>query len=69
VALGHGNIPMTVRAMKAGAVELLTKPFPDQDLLDAIVPAIAYDHVSGNSARTWPHCTSAMTRWAAVSGT
>jgi FixJ family two-component response regulator len=33
---GHGDIPMTVRAMKAGAVEFLTKPFRDQDLLDAI---------------------------------
>src|ERR1700687_2675958 len=33
---GHGNIPMSVRAMKAGAVEFLTKPFRDQDLFDAI---------------------------------
>src|SRR5712664_3570539 len=33
---GHGDIPMTVRAMKSGAVEFLTKPFQDQDLLDAI---------------------------------
>ena len=33
---GHGDIPMTVQAMKAGAVEFLTKPFRDQDLLDAI---------------------------------
>jgi FixJ family two-component response regulator len=33
---GHGDIPMTVRAMKAGAVEFLTKPFRDQDLLDAV---------------------------------
>jgi FixJ family two-component response regulator len=33
---GHGDIPMTVKAMKAGAVEFLTKPFRDQDLLDAI---------------------------------
>src|ERR1700747_1422828 len=33
---GHGDVPMTVRAMKAGAVEFLTKPFRDQDLLDAI---------------------------------
>jgi FixJ family two-component response regulator len=32
---GHGDIPMSVRAMKAGAVEFLTKPFRDQDLLDA----------------------------------
>jgi FixJ family two-component response regulator len=33
---GHGDIPMSVRAMKAGAVEFLTKPFRDQDLLDAV---------------------------------
>src|ERR1700704_1313162 len=38
---GHGDIPMSVQAMKAGAVEFLTKPFRDQDLLDAITPAIA----------------------------
>jgi len=37
---GHGDIPMSVRAMKAGAVEFLTKPFRDQDLLDAITHAI-----------------------------
>src|SRR5258708_26237544 len=40
---GHGNIPMTVRAMKAGAVEFLTKPFRDQDLLGAISVALARD--------------------------
>ena len=40
---GHGDIPMTVRAMKAGAVEFLTKPFRDQDLLDAISQAIDRD--------------------------
>jgi RNA polymerase sigma factor (sigma-70 family) len=41
---GHGDIPMTVRAMKAGAVEFLTKPFRDQDLLDAIHIALQRDH-------------------------
>src|SRR5438477_460548 len=40
---GHGDIPMTVRAMQAGAVEFLTKPFRDQDLLDAIQQALARD--------------------------
>ena len=40
---GHGDIPMSVRAMKAGAVEFLTKPFKDQDLLDALQQAIAQD--------------------------
>jgi FixJ family two-component response regulator len=37
---GHGDIPMTVKAMKAGAVEFLTKPFRDQDLLDAVQVAL-----------------------------
>ena len=37
---GHGDIPMTVKAMKSGAVEFLTKPFRDQDLLDAIQQAL-----------------------------
>ena len=41
----HGDIPMTVRAMKAGAVEFLTKPFRDQDLLDAIQIALERDRV------------------------
>jgi FixJ family two-component response regulator len=42
---GHGDIPMTVRAMKAGAVEFLTKPFRDQDLLDAVAIALDNDRV------------------------
>ncbi|MGA7309666.1 MAG: LuxR C-terminal-related transcriptional regulator, partial [Pseudolabrys sp.] len=37
---GHGDIPMSVKAMKAGAIEFLTKPFRDQDLLDAIQVAL-----------------------------
>jgi FixJ family two-component response regulator len=41
---GHGDIPMSVRAMKAGAVEFLPKPFHDQDLLDAIQQAIKRDN-------------------------
>ena len=40
---GHGDVPMTVRAMKAGAVEFLTKPFRDQDLLDAVQFALERD--------------------------
>ncbi len=40
---GHGDIPMTVRAMKAGAVDFLPKPFRDQDLLDAVTAAIQRD--------------------------
>jgi len=41
----HGDIPMSVRAMKAGAVEFLTKPFRDQDLLDAIQASLAQDRI------------------------
>ncbi|CCV15183.1 response regulator transcription factor [Mesorhizobium sp. STM 4661] len=40
---GHGDVPMAVRAMKAGAIEFLTKPFRDQDLLDAIQAGIEKD--------------------------
>src|ERR1700733_3433541 len=40
---GHGDIPMTVQAMKGGAIEFLTKPFRDQDLLDAIQLGLARD--------------------------
>jgi FixJ family two-component response regulator len=40
---GHGDIPMSVKAMKAGAVDFLTKPFRDQDILDAVVLAIERD--------------------------
>jgi FixJ family two-component response regulator len=40
---GHGDIPMTVKAMKSGAVEFLTKPFRDQDLIDAIQQALKRD--------------------------
>ena len=40
---GHGDIPMSVKAMKAGAVDFLTKPFRDQDMLDAVAMAIERD--------------------------
>jgi FixJ family two-component response regulator len=43
---GHGDIPMTVKAMKSGAVEFLTKPFRHQDLLDAIYQALDRDRVT-----------------------
>lgn len=50
---GHGDIPMSVRAMKAGAVEFLTKPFRDQDLLDAIQQALDRDrHARSQQANT-----------------
>ena len=43
---GHGDIPMTVKAMKSGAVEFLTKPFRDEDLLNAIHQALDRDRVT-----------------------
>lgn len=43
---GHADVPMTVRAMKAGAVQFLTKPFREQDLLDAIQEALTRDRAS-----------------------
>jgi FixJ family two-component response regulator len=46
---GHGDVPMTVRAMKAGAVEFLTKPFDDQVLLDAVHAAIERDRARRRS--------------------
>ena len=43
---GHGDIPMTVKAMKSGAVEFLSKPFRDEDLLDAIHQALDRDRAT-----------------------
>jgi FixJ family two-component response regulator len=48
---GHADVPMSVRAMKAGAVEFLTKPFREQDLLDAITQAIARDRIARQERR------------------
>jgi FixJ family two-component response regulator len=48
---GHGDIPMTVKAMKAGAVDFLSKPFRDQDMLDAVARAIEYDRKRRIDAR------------------
>jgi FixJ family two-component response regulator len=48
---GHGDIPMSVRAMKAGAIDFLTKPFRDQDMLDAVTTAIERDRGNRNEAR------------------
>lgn len=48
---GHGDIPMTVQAMKAGAVEFLTKPFRDQELLDAIEQATQRDRLARSQRR------------------
>src|SRR5256714_10477932 len=48
---GYGDIPMTVRAMKAGAIDFLTKPFRDEDMLDAVTAAIERDRTSRNEAK------------------
>jgi FixJ family two-component response regulator len=48
---GYGDIPMSVRAMKAGATEFLTKPFRDQDLLDAIQQALERDRAARHHSR------------------
>ena len=48
---GHGDIPMSVRAMKAGAVDFLAKPFRDQEMLDAVTAAIARDEARRASAK------------------
>src|SRR6201998_3627342 len=47
---GHGDIPMTVRAMKAGAVDFLIKPFRDQDILDAVTRAVERDRLRRQAA-------------------
>jgi len=47
---GHGDVPMSVRAIKAGAIEFLTKPFRDQDLLDAIYAGIERDRARRHTA-------------------
>ena len=52
---GHGDIPMTVRAMKGGAVDFLTKPFRDQDMLDAVVTAIERDRKRREADRLIGH--------------
>jgi FixJ family two-component response regulator len=51
---GHGDIPMSVKAMKAGAVDFLTKPFRDQDILDAVTRAIERDQKRRDSEKGVP---------------
>ena len=48
---GHGDIPMSVKAMKAGAIDFLTKPFRDQDILDAVIRAIERDQKRRDSEK------------------
>jgi FixJ family two-component response regulator len=49
---GHGDIPMSVKAMKAGAIDFLTKPFRDQDILDAVIRALERDQKRRDSQKT-----------------
>ena len=61
---GHGDIPMSVRAMKAGAVEFLTKPFRDQDLLDAVRIALERDQArreEGKEVAALKQCFDSLT--------
>lgn len=62
---GHGDVQMSVRAMKAGAVEFLTKPFRDQDLLDAIQAALAHDCAILEEERT---LADLRRNWAELTG-
>jgi FixJ family two-component response regulator len=52
---GHGDIPMTVKAMKGGAVDFLTKPFREQEMLDAVLTAIERDRKRRESDKTVAH--------------
>ena len=51
---GHGDVPMSVRAMKAGAIDFLTKPFRDQDMLDAVSNALVLDRAAGRAKANCP---------------
>lgn len=59
---GYGDIPMSVRAMKSGAVEFLTKPFRDQDLLDAVRIAMERDRLGASGTPRSVRSRSAMVR-------
>jgi FixJ family two-component response regulator len=63
---GHGDIPMSVRAMKAGAVDFLAKPFRDQDILDAVVVAIDRDRarraIDGDATQVRTHLDTLSAR-------
>jgi len=62
---GHGDIPMSVRAMKSGAVEFLTKPLREQDILDAVHAALARDRLRREQKR---HMRELRTRFESLSG-
>src|ERR1700730_7583320 len=60
---GHGDVPMSVKAMKAGAVDFLTKPFRDQDMLDSVGQAIDRDRMRRSEER---HITDLRDRFAGL---
>ena len=59
---GHGDIPMSVQAMKGGAIEFLTKPFRDQELLDAIQLGLSRDRARRENEKAWPPSGNASSR-------
>lgn len=59
---GHGDIPMSVQAMKGGAIEFLTKPFRDQDLLDAIQLGLGATGLGSRTKERSPRCGHASKR-------
>jgi FixJ family two-component response regulator len=63
----HADIPMTVQAMKGGAIEFLTKPFRDQDLLEAVQAGLARDRARRESDSAWMRFGSVSTRSAHAS--
>ena len=65
---GHGDIPMSVKAMKAGAVEFLTKPVREQDLLDAVRAALERDRATLDTQTQRSRCGFATTRSPTASG-
>src|SRR5258708_22209072 len=58
---GHGDIPMSVQAMKAGAIDFLTKPSRDQDILDAVIRALERDQKDAMARRPFRNCVSCST--------
>ena len=59
---GHGDIPMSVKAMKAGAVDFLTKPFRDQDMLDAVTRALDQDRKRRDGEKAVSSCGNCSNR-------
>ena len=65
---GYGDIPMSVRAMKRGAVDFLPKPFKDQDMLDAVLAAIEGDRQRRPSTAMLRRCASGLEHCRRASG-